>query len=93
MRASAVAGGLSAKSRVVSPSSLTKTNDRVPEKTFVDDNAFIAEGLLLPQPPGKDYRLLKIVTQPATPSQIEKLGNDRAPIVRQFLSQDFDTPK
>ena len=40
------------------------------------------EGLLLPQPPGKDYRLLKIVTQPATPEQIAKLGNDRAPIVR-----------
>jgi hypothetical protein len=39
------------------------------------------EGLLLPQPPGKDYRLLKIVTQPATPEQIARLGNDRAPIV------------
>lgn len=40
------------------------------------------EGLLLPQPPGKDYRLLKIVTQPATPDQVARLGNDRAPIVR-----------
>jgi hypothetical protein len=40
------------------------------------------EGLLLPQPPGKDYRLLKIVTQPATPEQFARLGNDRAPIVR-----------
>lgn len=40
------------------------------------------EGLLLPQPPGKDYRLLKIVTQPATPDQLARLGNDRAPIVR-----------
>jgi len=39
------------------------------------------EGLLLPQPPGKAYRLLKIVTQPATPEQLAKLGNDRAPIV------------
>src|SRR5579862_8588811 len=39
------------------------------------------EGLLLPQPPGKDYRLLKIVTQSATPEQIARLGNDRAPIV------------
>ena len=39
------------------------------------------EGLLLPQPPGKDYRLLKIVTQPATPDQIARLGNDRAPVV------------
>ena len=41
------------------------------------------EGLLLPQPPGKDYRLLKIVTQPATPDQIERLGNDRAPVLAQ----------
>ena len=40
------------------------------------------DGLLLPQPPGKDYRLLKIVTQAATPEQIARLGNDRAPIVR-----------
>ena len=40
------------------------------------------EGLLLPQPPGKDYRLLKIVTEPATPEQIAKLGNDRTPVVR-----------
>jgi hypothetical protein len=40
------------------------------------------EGLLLPQPSGKDYRLLKIVTQPATPEQLAKLGNDRAPVVR-----------
>lgn len=39
------------------------------------------EGLLLPQPPGKQYRLLKIVTQPATPEQIARLGNDRAPVV------------
>lgn len=39
------------------------------------------EGLLLPQPPGKSYRLLKIVTQPATSDQIARLGNDRAPVV------------
>ena len=39
------------------------------------------EGLLLPRPPGKDYRLLKIVTQPATPDQLARLGNDRAPVV------------
>jgi hypothetical protein len=39
------------------------------------------EGLLLPQPPGKDYRLLKIVTQPATEDQVARLGNDRAPVV------------
>jgi hypothetical protein len=41
------------------------------------------EGLLLPTPPGKDYRLLKIVTQPATPEQLACLGNDRAPVVIQ----------
>jgi hypothetical protein len=40
------------------------------------------EGLLLPRPPGKDYRLLKVVTQAATPDQIRLLGNDRAPVVR-----------
>ena len=40
------------------------------------------DGLLLPQPPGKAYRLLKIVTQPATPEQIARMGNDRAPVVR-----------
>jgi hypothetical protein len=40
------------------------------------------EGLLLPQPPGKSYRLLKIVTQPATANQIAHFGNDRVPIVR-----------
>jgi hypothetical protein len=39
------------------------------------------EGLLLPRPPGKDYRLLKIVTQPATPEQETRLGNDRAPVL------------
>ena len=39
------------------------------------------EGLLLPMPPGKDYRLLKVVTQAATEDQIARLGNDRAPII------------
>jgi hypothetical protein len=39
------------------------------------------QGLLLPQPPGKQYRLLKIVTQPATSDQMARLGNDRAPVV------------
>lgn len=39
------------------------------------------EGLLLPMPPGKDYRLLKVVTQQATPDQFARLGNDRAPIL------------
>ena len=41
----------------------------------------LLEGLLLPTPPGKDYRLLKVVTQPATQGQATRLGNDRAPIV------------
>ena len=42
------------------------------------------DGLLLPVTTGKDgkdYRLLKVVTQPATPEQIARLGNDRAPMV------------
>jgi hypothetical protein len=38
------------------------------------------EGLLLPRPAGKDYRLLKVVTQAATADQIARLGNDRVPI-------------
>jgi hypothetical protein len=42
------------------------------------------QGLLLPQPPGKDYRLLKVMTQPASPDQVARLGNDRAPVVRQI---------
>lgn len=39
------------------------------------------EGLLLPQPPGKAYRLLKVITRPATPEEFSRLGNDRAPII------------
>lgn len=45
----------------------------------VPENSTMA-GLLLPQPPGKDYRLLKVVTQPATPDQAQRLGNDRMPL-------------
>jgi hypothetical protein len=40
----------------------------------------VMEGLLLPSPAGKDYRLLKVVTQPATAAQMQHLGNDRAPV-------------
>jgi hypothetical protein len=40
------------------------------------------EGLLLPRPPGKEYRLLKVVTQPATAEQLARLGNDRVPVFR-----------
>ena len=43
------------------------------------------EGLLLPRPPGKDYRLLKVVTQEATADQFARLGNDRAPVVRTLV--------
>jgi len=42
------------------------------------------QGLLLPETVGKNgvsYRLLKVLTQPATPEQMAKLGNDRAPVV------------
>lgn len=38
------------------------------------------QGLLLPQPPGKGYRLLKVVTQAATPEQAARFGNDRVPV-------------
>ena len=38
------------------------------------------EGLLLPVPAGKAYRLLKVLTQPATLEQLARLGNDRAPV-------------
>lgn len=43
------------------------------------------EGVLLPQPAGKDYRLLKVLTQEATADQLARLGNDRAPLVRKPL--------
>ena len=39
------------------------------------------EALLLPTPPSKAYRLLKVLTQPAKPEQLARLGNDRAPVV------------
>lgn len=38
------------------------------------------EGILLPPPPGKDYRLLKVVTQAARAARELALGNDRTPI-------------
>jgi hypothetical protein len=42
----------------------------------------VMEGLLLPRPPGKDYRLLKVLTQPAAVDQLARLGNDRVPVFR-----------
>jgi hypothetical protein len=50
------------------------------------------QGLLLPQPPGKDYRLLKVMTQPASPDQVARLGNDRAPVVRQINQSQPESP-
>ena len=47
------------------------------------------EGLLLPRPPGKNYRLLKVVTQPAAPEQIVRLGNDRVPVFRDAKNEPF----
>jgi hypothetical protein len=38
------------------------------------------QGLLLPQPQGKSYRLLKVVTTDAGPKRTARLGNDRTPI-------------
>jgi hypothetical protein len=46
------------------------------------------EGLLLPRPPGKDYRLLKVVTQSATPEQLAQLGSDRVPIISMRKSKE-----
>jgi hypothetical protein len=54
-------------------------------------NGSALQGLLLPQPPGKDYRLIKVVTQPATAEQFAKLGNDRAPILLP-PAEPHDTP-
>jgi hypothetical protein len=48
------------------------------------------EGLLLPAQTAKNgekYRLLKIVTQPATADQNARLGNDRAPVVVRATNQ------
>jgi len=56
-----------------------KTTEEQGWEDIADGSAL--QGLLLPQPPGKDYRLLKVVTQPATPDQLTRLGNDRAPVV------------
>jgi hypothetical protein len=50
------------------------------------------QGLLLPQPPGKDYRLLKVMTQPASPDQVARLGNDRAPVVQQINQSQPESP-
>ena len=38
------------------------------------------QGMLLPQPPGKDYRLLKVVTTDGGPERSAQFGNDRTPI-------------
>ena len=52
---------------------------RFGEKSKVTD----AQGYedVTPGSPGKEYRLLKVVTQPATADQLARLGNDRAPVV------------
>jgi hypothetical protein len=50
------------------------------------------EGLLLPQPPGKDYRLLKVLTQPTTPDQFARWGNDRAPVIHEAGPKEQKRP-
>jgi hypothetical protein len=40
---------------------------------------YAIQGLLLPTPPGKEYRLLKVVTVAASPAEVARLGNDRVP--------------
>ncbi|MFZ4681703.1 MAG: hypothetical protein ACOYMS_04305 [Terrimicrobiaceae bacterium] len=39
------------------------------------------EALLEPQPDGKDYRLLKVVTREATPEELARFGNNRVPVL------------
>lgn len=55
-----------------------KSNGRQNWETLAEPAAM--EGLLLPQPAGKDYRLLKVLTQAASAAQIRRLGNDRVPV-------------
>jgi hypothetical protein len=43
------------------------------------------EGLLLPSPPGKDYRLVKVLTQEASAAELALLGNNRMPVVNRAL--------
>jgi hypothetical protein len=50
------------------------------------------EGLLLPCPAGKDYRLLKVVTQAATADQIARLGNDRVPLFSLLAARPLPRP-
>jgi hypothetical protein len=43
------------------------------------------EGLLLPPPPGKEYRLVKVLTQEANEFELASLGNNRVPVVNRAL--------
>ena len=47
----------------------------------IESRPLVCEGWLIPTPPGKEYRLLKVVPQPATAEQVARLGNDRASIL------------
>jgi len=71
--------------RVPNVSRFGEKNKTTGEQTWEDvPPGSSLDGLLLPVvtgKDGKDYRLLKIVTQPATPEQTSRLGNDRAPVV------------
>ena len=40
----------------------------------------VVAGVLEQAPPGKDYRLLKVATRPATPEEFSVAGNDRFPL-------------
>jgi hypothetical protein len=55
----------------------------LPSQTSDEPDLFAAQESPAASPPRpRDYRLLKIVTQPATAEQFARLGNDRAPVVR-----------
>ena len=45
------------------------------------------QGLLLPMPPGKDYRLLKVVTTDGGPRRAALFGNDRTPVFEPALPE------
>lgn len=69
--------------RVVVPgvSRFGERNKLTGQQNFEDVPAdSMMDGILLPTPPGKDYRLLKVVTQDADFGQLARLGNDRAPV-------------
>lgn len=48
-----------------------------------------ALGFLLPQPEGKEYRLLKILTTDGGPKRTALFGNDRTPVLEPPLGEEI----